>query len=74
MISIDPKMAWSMFIGTLPILTAVLIGVGALVWNAISVKAIRRDITVIRHDIGEIKERLAVVEDRTGLRPHLVRP
>jgi hypothetical protein len=74
MIPVDPKMAWSMFIGTLPILTAVLIGVGALVWNAISVKAIRKDIAAIRHDIGEIRERLAVVEDRTGVRPHLVRP
>jgi len=51
----------AIFLGTLPIL-------GALLWNLIEVKSIRSELVQVRNDISSIRKRLATLEERDRLK------
>lgn len=50
-------MAVAVFLGTLPLL-------GVIVWNLIEVKGLRGEVVEIRKELTNIRERLAILEER----------
>jgi hypothetical protein len=58
---IDWKAALTIFVGTLPLLLA-------LILNLLDVKQVKTELIKIREDITSIKERLATLEERDRVR------
>jgi hypothetical protein len=50
----DPKLAWTIFLATLPILLAILALLGTVIWNLIEVKSIRAELVLIRERLSTL--------------------
>lgn len=59
---VDAKLAWTIFLATLPILLALLGLLGTIIWNLVKLDKL----TDLCHSIDK---RLAVVESRIGIAP-----
>lgn len=64
----------TIFLATLPILIAILGGVGAVIWNLIEVKGIRVELVEIRKSLQSLAERVATLEERDRWTHPVVRP
>jgi hypothetical protein len=55
--TIDAKLAWTIFLATSPMLVTTISILGVIVWNLIEVKSIRSELVLIRERLSTLEER-----------------